>query len=114
MISSGEADRSDLCDAYRDNLRIVFKHVKRLVDELDGKTVISSDHGELLDERVTPFPVRWIGHPESIYVDTLVDVPWQVVSDGSRRKITAEPPTDELDVSDAGDVEANLRNLGYL
>jgi len=36
--------------AYRANLRLVLKHVAELLPLLKGKTVVTSDHGELLGE----------------------------------------------------------------
>lgn len=105
-------DRDTLLPAYRDNLRIVLDHVEELVDYLDGKTVISSDHGELLGERISPIPIQWYGHPSQLYIDELVEVPWHVVSNDSRKEIHPEPPDQTSDV-DFQQVEQNLRNLGY-
>jgi hypothetical protein len=113
-VRSGEATWDDVMTAYRDNLRIVLESVEALVEQLEGKTVISADHGELLGERTSPIPIRWFGHPESIYVDTLVNVPWHVVSNGQRREIVAENPNSELVVENTDKVEENLRRLGYL
>ena len=39
-----------LKEAYRDNLRLVLKHAADLVPMLEGKVVITSDHGEALGE----------------------------------------------------------------
>jgi len=111
-IRSGDASWDDLTAAYRDNLRKVLEEVEVLVDHLEGKTVVSADHGELLGDRIRPIPVRWFGHPEAIYVDPLVEVPWHVVSDGPRREI--QPGTPETEIEVDPDVDENLRNLGYL
>jgi hypothetical protein len=100
--------------AYRDNLRYVLRHVQRLVAELDGKTVVTSDHGEMLGDRLAPVPVRWVGHPPGIYVDELVTVPWHVVSDGPRRPITADPPVRTAESVDMSAVDQSLRDLGYM
>lgn len=105
-------DRETLVPAYRDNLRIVLDHVRDLVAELDGKTVISSDHGELLGERIWPLPIRWYGHPSRIYIDQLVTVPWHVVSEGPRRTIVPEPPEQRAEI-DSERVDETLKNLGY-
>ena len=113
-LRASEVNRQQLVAAYRDNLRLALDHVKTLVEALEGKTVISSDHGELLGERLSPVPVRWYGHPRHIYVKELVDVPWHVVSDGPRKSITAESPVGEFSDSDAEQVEENLKDLGYM
>ena len=43
-------NQSLLKEAYRDNLRLVLKHVANLIPALEGKIVITSDHGEALGE----------------------------------------------------------------
>jgi len=113
-VEESSVDRAAVRTAYRDNLRYVLREVQRLVDTLDGKTVISTDHGELLGERLSPVPIRWFGHPPGIYVDELVSVPWHVVSEGPRRQIQVDPPEEEVvDVGQA-EIEQNLRDLGYM
>ena len=37
-------------EAYRENLRIALNSVEKMIPELNGKTVITADHGELLGE----------------------------------------------------------------
>jgi hypothetical protein len=111
-VTKYDIDRETLREAYRDNLRIVLDHVQDLVESIPGKTVISSDHGELLGERIRPIPIRWYGHANSIYVDELLTVPWQVVSDGPRKRIRPERPQNTTDV-DIERVERDLEHLGY-
>jgi len=112
-IRASAVDYDDVRAAYRDNLAYVLEHVERLVDGLDGKTVVSSDHGEMLGDRLGPVPVRWVGHPPGIFVDELTSVPWHVVSEGPRRRITAEPPNSRTDDVDSERVEQTLQDLGY-
>lgn len=100
--------------AYRDNLRYALEHVERLVEALDGKTVITADHGEMLGERLSPLPVRWFGHPPGIYTEQLVRVPWHVVSNESRRTITSDPPEENRPGTDRATVKENLKDLGYM
>jgi len=112
-IRASAVDYDDVRAAYRDNLAYVLDHVQRLVEGLDGKMVVSSDHGEMLGDRLSPVPVRWVGHPPGVFVDELTSVPWQVVSDGPRRRITAEAPDGQADDVDTERVERTLRDLGY-
>jgi hypothetical protein len=112
-IRASAVDYDDVRAAYRDNLAYVLDHVQRLVEGLDGKMVVSSDHGEMLGDRLSPVPVRWVGHPPGVFVDELTSVPWQVVSDGPRRRITAEAPDGRADDVDTDRVEQTLRDLGY-
>lgn len=104
----------DLLDrAYRENVDLVLEEAERLLDHLQGKTVVTSDHGELLGERLAPIPLRAYGHPMGVYVDELVKVPWHVHVNGERKRIVAEAPVTEDDVDEHA-VEEQLRNLGYV
>jgi hypothetical protein len=107
-LTDGLLDR-----AYRENLDIVLDEAARLVEALDGKTVVSADHGELLGERLSPLPLRAYGHPNGVYVEELVRVPWLVHVSGNRREIVAEAPTEREEVDDEA-LEEQLRNLGYV
>jgi hypothetical protein len=102
-----------LWEAYRENLDIVLNHAEELVSELTGKTVITSDHGELLGERVFPIPVKTYGHFDGLYVDELIDVPWFVCEYSNRKTIRPEAPVTNEDDVDADAVEDRLRQLGY-
>ncbi|GAB7010781.1 hypothetical protein JCM31271_27240 [Halorubrum trueperi] len=102
-----------LWEAYRENLDIVLDHAEKLVSELTGKTVITSDHGELLGERVFPIPVKTYGHFDGLYVDELIDVPWFVCEYSNRKAIRSEAPVANEEDVDADAVEDRLRQLGY-
>lgn len=99
--------------AYRENLDLVLDEAEQLLERLNGKTVVSADHGELLGERVSPLPLRVYGHPNGVYVNELVKVPWLVYQNGERRAIVAEEPVDQDDIEDEA-LEEQLRNLGYV
>jgi hypothetical protein len=99
--------------AYRENLDLVLDEAERLLEKLHGKTVVSADHGELLGERLSPFPLRAYGHPNGVYVDELVEVPWLVHQNGERREVVAEEPMEQDDIEDEV-LEEQLRNLGYV
>jgi hypothetical protein len=75
MLKEG-MDTKTVKQAYEDNLEIVLDEVQRLVSNLDGRVVVTSDHGECFGEKFI------IEHPSGIYVDELVDVPWHVVDTG--------------------------------
>ncbi|WP_276299021.1 hypothetical protein [Halorussus lipolyticus] len=99
-------------DAYTENLETALPHVETLLDSLPGKTVVTSDHGNMVGERSFPIPIREWGHPAGQYTDELVDVPWLVVESESRKRIVAEPPERESS-GDDDDVAERLRDLGY-
>lgn len=115
-IQRGELAVSDdvLRQAYIENIERVIPEVKRLLDGIDGKTVVTADHGELLGDRCRPIPVKEYGHHHGLYVDELVSVPWHVHDPGDRREIRAAPvPVDAGDAPDTEAVDERLRNLGY-
>jgi len=98
-------------EAYRENLELVLPHVATLIAELDGKSVITADHGNMVGERQTPVPVKGYGHTSELRVDGLVDVPWFVFDSEDRRTVTSEPPSvQEIETATQGKLEA----LGYV
>jgi hypothetical protein len=107
-LTGGLLDR-----AYRENLDVVLDEAERLLDALDGKAVVSADHGELLGERLSPLPLRAYGHPNGVYVEELVKIPWLVQLNGERKETISEAPTEHSEV-DENALEEQLRNLGYV
>jgi len=98
---------------YRENLEIVLETVSSLLNDLDGKTVISADHGELFGERLYPIPVRGTLHSSYIRVDPLITVPWHIVPFESRRETTTEEPEEGQESFDDDLIESRLTALGY-
>jgi hypothetical protein len=110
LVSSAEVWR-----AYRDNLIRVLEPLAGLVDDLEGKTVITSDHGNGFGERAKPFPTRVYGHDERIRIPPLVDVPWYVVEHEERKRTTHEAPSRNVsDVESGEEIEQKLEHLGYV
>jgi len=73
ILESINVDFPFLRLAYRDNLRLVLKHIKRLIPRLKGRVVITSDHGEFLGEN------GLFGHSSAVNLaenDVLRNVPW--------------------------------------
>lgn len=99
--------------AYRENLDIVLPYVEELFDVLDGKTVVTADHGQMLGERAAPIPIKCYDHHGGTYVDPLVKVPWLVYEKGPRREIAAEEPTSTATRAEESVVSERLSALGY-
>ncbi len=70
LLEKGEATIHRIKRAYESNLQLVMPYVNDLLDRLDGKVVISADHGELFGEYGLHV------HPIGAYVPELVTVPW--------------------------------------
>lgn len=111
VVRRADATPEEVRRAYRENLEMVLEGVADLVAGLDGRIVVTADHGELLGERQSPIPVRQYGHPEGVYVDALVEVPWHVVQETPRRETTADEPVGDPAVGD--EVAEQLTHLGY-
>lgn len=103
----------DVWRAYNENLTFVFNYVGELLEALDGRTVISADHGNLVGERSKPFLTRRMyGHPWGVYTPELVQVPWHVVESDNRREIRTDPPVQSSGQSEDV-ISDRLRALGY-
>lgn len=106
-----EHDRETLIQAYRENHDIALRRALELVEGLSGRSVITSDHANLLGERGFPIPIRLYGHPRNFKHPNLLRVPWIEIED-ERRDVVAEPPN-EQNVMDQDVVEDRLEALGY-
>lgn len=105
-IESGEIDDGELWTAYRSNLQRVMRAAKPLLNQVDRRTIITSDHGELLGE-----DGRYLhgGAPHPI----LCTLPWFEVEGtvGETSQIALDPTTNE---EPSKSVEEQLQDLGYL
>lgn len=112
-LEDGDISTELAWQAYVENLEIVLPHVRRLCENLDGKTVVTSDHGNLFGEFAWPFPIREYGHPVEVHTKKLVTVPWLKTPFETRRSISAEPPTDTDSPLRHDDRIERLEALGY-
>jgi len=113
-IKHGLIDINDsrLLRMYEENTKVALDEVRRLLREINGKTVISSDHGELVGERVGPLQIKFYGHG-SLFRSELRDVPWFVISSNERRYVTSSPPV-RTEQSDENRAQEQLESLGYV
>ena len=68
----GEIDAEGAIEAYKKNLEFVIPFVEELVEDLEGTSVITSDHGNLIGEG------NFYGHPRGYSSVGLRKVPWDV------------------------------------
>lgn len=118
LLEAGEVDPDLVRAAYDETLDVALSHVEDLVDAFDGRTVVTSDHGNALGTRVAPFGPPVYGHPPYTYADELRKVPWLVVESETRKRVRSEPPRERGGAAAAGsDVGAaaseRLADLGY-
>jgi len=98
--------------AYAENLELVLDEVEKLLDDVEGKIVVSADHGNLIGDWIGPIPCRGYGHPRHLHVEPLVKVPWFIIENGSRRDVQPDAPLD-VDKMDDETLEDRLSALGY-
>lgn len=99
---------------YRENLEIVLSHVEQLLEAIEGRTVVTSDHGNMMGERASPIPIREWGHPNGLYTDELISVPWLIIEEGARREIISSENRRDSDRIEDEVVSDRLESLGYV
>lgn len=109
-VERGRVSRDEVRAAYEENLELVLPHVETLLEELPGTAVVTSDHGNLLGDRLFPIPIRGYGHPRGLRAPELVTVPWLSVT-GDRLSAESDPPTSTE--RNTEHVEDRLESLGY-
>jgi hypothetical protein len=112
MLSSGQVSESDVKAAYEENLEIVLEEARSLTTDLNGKTVVTSDHGNLFGERVSPLPIKLYGHPSNIPAENLISVPLVELPHDERRPISRDESNDLEHTHE--EVESRLEDLGYV
>jgi len=113
LLSDGAVNREDLWVAYRDNLHFVMPHVLQLVNELTGKTTLTSDHGNVFGEKPWPVPIPVYGHSPGIRLPGLVNVPWVKFDYEIRKTIKKGSSGQRSDSNGTSDIEERLEALGY-
>lgn len=107
----------EITQAYKQSVQYILNHIKKLIKELNGLTVITADHGELLGERLWPFPFFGFRHPEGVYMDELVKVPWFIYNNNKKRREIIEEDEPHYSAEESRevteDVNERLRNMGY-
>jgi lipopolysaccharide biosynthesis glycosyltransferase len=111
-VRLGIVDLEEMKQAYRESLDIVLQEVEVLITNIEGNTVITSDHGEYLGDKLCPLGPRLYGHPHTIYSKKLCKVPWHVISSNSRRETIVEEPEGYQRLSE-DTLNDRLQSLGY-
>ncbi|MUV88831.1 hypothetical protein GJ629_02100 [Halapricum sp. CBA1109] len=113
-VLDGTTDTTHIWNAYRENLASVLPVVETILDEIEGKHIVTADHGQALGDRAYPVPMREWGHPPGIYIDEIVEVPWLSYQNGERREIVTAPPVEVDDDHGEAVVRDRLADLGYV
>lgn len=99
--------------SYRENLSIVLEEVKILLDEINGRTVISSDHGEMFGEKPYPIIGRLYEHYRHPHTIELCKVPWFIIEADRRRSIHKSDNISSDKRVEDNQIEDQLKALGY-
>jgi hypothetical protein len=73
LAEKGEYSRDEIWKEYRENLEFVLDEILEDLKDLEGKTIITSDHGNLVGEK------GFYGHPYKVHAKPLIKVPWHEV-----------------------------------
>jgi hypothetical protein len=110
-LREGVVGFDEVWRGYGENLEYVMEDVFDLLEILPGKTVVTSDHGNMLGER-TVTGRKVYGHPGGLRTHTLVEVPWAVV-DGDERKEIRDDGVQSTGSMNSEIIEDRLAALGY-
>ena len=113
QLEDGDVATETVWTAYRENLELVLPHVSELCKDLSGKTIVTSDHGNMFGKFMWPFPIRGYGHPPNIHTKELITVPWLELPSKKRRKIKSEEPELTESPEEIQDKTDRLSALGY-
>ena len=108
----GSVDRDLVMKAYHENLELALPVVDELLSDLGGRSIVTSDHGNLAGDIIGPIPCRGYGHPPKLYVPGLIEIPWLTVDRGPRRTVCPDPPLKSQDLQDET-LRDRLEALGY-
>lgn len=109
---AGDVELDTVRDDYRNNLEVVLPEVEKLAGSLEGKTVVTSDHGNIFGKKVNFLPFRIYGHPAGVKDPELNQVPWLELAFEDRKDVNSAGETFEEDMDEA-EVKSKLEDLGY-
>jgi len=79
-------DKKEHYRLYKKNFLIVWSYVLKLIKNLSGKIIITSDHGEAFGEKIHPLiPIKFYGHKEGININPLRNIPWLEIEKDKKR-----------------------------
>jgi len=109
QLEAGDVEKNLVLKAYKENLEIAFPEVERLIDNLTGKSIVTSDHGNELGK------YNIYGHPGGVFLDSLVRVPWLTINTKTRKSTRdGEISNNSYDTKVKDTVNERLEDLGYL
>ena len=111
LVLEGKFDIELLRQADIDNLELVLEEVKKLIEHLHGRIIITSDHGEAFGEKFV------YGHPPGVYIKELTEVPWLIIEKEKAKKKIFQQDMDNQQTKNDSEKEIltqRLKALGYM
>jgi len=102
---------SEVRRAYSENVIWALHYAKKALSSLVGRTIITSDHANLLGESV--LGRKRYGHVHDLHTPNLVHVPHLIIDGKSRRNIVEDNSQQRFLGFDEEYVERQLQALGY-
>ena len=100
--------RKDHFKIYRRNLIKTFPHLKKLVNSLPGRTVITADHGESIGDFIHPLlPIRLYGHNLNFKNNVLNNVPWFIIDQKDKK------PTENKDLMEKEKIIKYIKKIQF-
>ena len=112
-LRRGDLDPEAVYRDYAATLEVAIPHIQEVLDRVDGRVVVTADHGNAFGERPRLYPFPLYGHPMGIDHASIVEVPWSVIDCGPRREIVESDGTVAAAGED-GEVNRRLASLGYV
>lgn len=104
LARQGEVSIERVKKAYKGNLKIVMKEVKKLKEELPGRVILTADHGDLFGE------YGLYGHGHSLRAEGLVKVPWVILKD-EKKDIFKERDMRYQEVNEKENISKKIKEL---
>lgn len=87
LVEEGRLPLDVVKRAYCENLEIALRYVEELVKVLDGRIIITSDHGEAFGERLHKLlPIKVYGHIRGVRIEPLIKVPWLIIEKPRKKR----------------------------
>jgi len=107
-LRHGKINPNLVWEAYCENHELIINTLKKVIPDLDGKTVITSDHGNAFGT------MGIYGHPRKRHLKELIEVPWLVCPYETRKQITDDGTNKSPDNIADDIVKERLEDLGYI
>lgn len=108
-LAAGQLDEEEFIQLYNDEVKNILKEVSNFTQNLAGKIVLTSDHGEDWQNYFGVFKI--FEHPSKTFTKNLVAVPWFEYESGER--IVSEVESSLTKEALEEGLTERLKSLGY-